>query len=190
MMYFASILHSSLLSVAASKPDSIKMIFEKAVEAYGTVDVLVNNAGITKDTLVIKMKPEQWQSVIDVNLSGVFYMTQAFFKLASKKRTGRIINMSSVVGQIGNPGQANYAAAKGGVLGMTKANAKEFASRGITVNAICPGFIASDMTAKLDQEYLDTVAQGIPLKRLGKPEEVAGMTRFLAIDPAAAYITG
>jgi 3-oxoacyl-[acyl-carrier protein] reductase len=175
---------------SASKPDSIKVIFDEAIEKYGTVDVLVNNAGITKDTLVIRMKPEQWQSVIDVNLSGVFYMTQAFFKIASKKRTGRIINISSVVGQIGNPGQANYAAAKGGVLAMTKANAKEFASRGITVNAVCPGFIASDMTAKLDQEYLDKVAEGIPLKRLGKPEEVAGLTRFLAIDPAADYITG
>jgi 3-oxoacyl-[acyl-carrier protein] reductase len=165
-------------------------MFDAVVEHYGTVDVLINNAGITRDTLVLRMKPEQWQSVIDTNLSGVFYCTQAFFKLASKKRTGRIINISSVVGQIGNPGQANYAAAKGGVLGLTKANAKEFSSRGITVNAICPGFIESDMTKVLDAEYLKQVSEGIPLKRLGKPEEVAGMTRFLAIDPAADYITG
>jgi 3-oxoacyl-[acyl-carrier protein] reductase len=138
----------------------------------------------------MRMKPEQWQAVIDVNLSGPFYMSQAFFKIASKKRSGRIINVSSVVGQIGNPGQANYAAAKGGVIGMTYSNAKEFSSRGITVNAICPGFIASDMTAELPADYLAKVAEGIPLKRLGTPEEVAGMARFLAIDPAADYITG
>lgn len=129
-------------------------MFDESVEAFGTVDVLVNNAGITRDGLVLRMKPEQWQQVIDVNLSGVFYCTQAFFKLASKKRTGRIINISSVVGQIGNPGQANYAAAKGGVIGMSMANAKEFASRGITVNTVCPGFIATDMVAKLDDSYL------------------------------------
>ena len=173
-----------------SKPDSIKKLFDEAVEAFGTVDVLVNNAGITRDTLVMRMKPEQWQEVIDVNLSGVFYCTQAFFKIASKKRTGRIINISSVVGQIGNPGQANYAAAKGGVIGMSMANAKEFAARGITVNTVCPGFIATDMVAKLDEKYLDQVSSSIPLKRLGKPEEVAGMVRFLAVDPACDYITG
>lgn len=129
-------------------------MFKEVVDAYGTVDVLVNNAGITRDTLVLRMKPEMWQSVIDINLSGVFYCTQAFFKLASRKRTGRIINISSVVGQIGNPGQANYAAAKGGVIGLTMSNAKEFAGRSITVNCICPGFIATDMTAKLDEAYL------------------------------------
>jgi 3-oxoacyl-[acyl-carrier protein] reductase len=122
-------------------------MFAKIVEEYGTCDVLINNAGITKDTLVLRMKPEMWQSVIDINLSGVFYTTQAFFKLASKKRTGRIINISSVVGQIGNPGQANYAAAKGGVIGLTMSNAKEFAMRKITVNCVCPGFISTDMTA-------------------------------------------
>jgi 3-oxoacyl-[acyl-carrier protein] reductase len=138
----------------------------------------------------MRMKEKQWQDVIDVNLSGVFYCTQAFFKVASKKRTGRIINIASVVGLIGNPGQANYAAAKGGVIGMTYANAKEFASRGITVNAVCPGYIESDMTAVLDPEYLKKVAEVIPLKRLGHASEVAGMVRFMAIDPAADYITG
>lgn len=173
-----------------ANPDEIKGMFEAAIEAFGTVDVLVNNAGITKDTLVMRMKPQQWQDVIDVNLSGVFYCTQAFFKIGMKKRTGRIINISSVVGQIGNPGQANYAAAKAGVIGLTRSNAKEFSARGITVNCVCPGFIESDMTAKLSDEYLETVSKSIPLGRLGKPEEVAGLTRFLAIDPAAEYITG
>merc|ERR1712151_305517 len=134
-------------------------MFKQAKEEFGGVDVLVNNAGITKDTLVMRMKQSQWQDVIDINLSGVFYCTQAFFKVAMKKRTGRIINISSVVGQFGNPGQANYAAAKGGVIGLTYSNAKEFASRGITVNAICPGFIESDMTAELDEEYLKKVCE-------------------------------
>jgi 3-oxoacyl-[acyl-carrier protein] reductase len=147
-------MYGVFLTFLGSKPDDIKVMFAKIVEEYGTCDVLINNAGITKDTLVLRMKPEMWQSVIDINLSGVFYTTQAFFKLASKKRTGRIINISSVVGQIGNPGQANYAAAKGGVIGLTMSNAKEFAMRKITVNCVCPGFIATDMTAKLSDEYL------------------------------------
>eukprot|EP00979_Chaetoceros_neogracilis_P002033 scaffold364_cov235-Chaetoceros_neogracile.AAC.1 len=171
-------------------PDEIKKLFAAATEAFGGVDVLVNNAGITKDGLVMRMKPDAWQSVIDINLSGVFYCTQAFFKLNAKKRAGRIINISSVVGQIGNPGQANYAAAKGGVIALTMSNAKEFGGRGITVNCICPGFIESDMTAKLSAEYLEEVAKGIPLGRLGKATEVAGMARFLALDDAADYITG
>eukprot|EP00522_Entomoneis_paludosa_P009029 CAMPEP_0172455006 /NCGR_PEP_ID=MMETSP1065-20121228/11818_1 /TAXON_ID=265537 /ORGANISM="Amphiprora paludosa, Strain CCMP125" /LENGTH=296 /DNA_ID=CAMNT_0013207437 /DNA_START=53 /DNA_END=943 /DNA_ORIENTATION=- len=173
-----------------SDPVAIAEMMKTASDHFGTIDVLINNAGITKDTLVMRMKPEQWQSVIDVNLSGVFYCTQAFFKLAAKKRTGRIINISSVVGQIGNPGQANYAAAKGGVIGMTYANAKEFSARGVTVNAVCPGYIESDMTAVLSEDFLAKMAEVIPLKRLGKPEEVAGLTRYLALDPSADYITG
>jgi len=173
-------------------PDDIKEMFAAitANDDFGTVDVLINNAGITKDGLVMRMKPKQWQDVIDINLSGVFYTTQAFFKLAMKKRKGRIINISSVVGQIGNPGQANYAAAKGGVIGLTMSNAKEFSTRGITVNCICPGFIESDMTAELSDDYLAEVSKGIPLGRLGKPAEVAGMASFLALDDAADYITG
>lgn len=173
-----------------SKPEDIDAMFETTKETYGTCDVLINNAGITKDGLVMRMKPKQWQDVIDINLSGVFYCTQAFFKLAAKKRTGRIINIASVVGQFGNPGQANYAAAKGGVIGLTMSNAKEFSVRNITVNCVCPGFIESDMTAELSDDYLEKVSEVIPLKRLGKPEEVAGITRFLALDPAADYITG
>lgn len=171
-------------------PDQIKEMFAKATEAFGGVDVLVNNAGITKDGLVMRMKPQAWQDVIDINLSGVFYCTQAFFKVAMKKKSGRVINISSVVGQFGNPGQANYAAAKGGVIGLTMSNAKEFAARGITVNCVCPGFIESDMTGKLTEDYLKTMSEVIPLGRLGKPEEVAGMTKFLALDDSAEYITG
>jgi len=173
-----------------SNPDEISAMMKETVDTFGTCDVLINNAGITKDTLVMRMKPDQWQSVIYINLSGVFYATQAFFKVASKKRTGRVINISSVVGQFGNPGQANYAAAKGGVIGLTMSNAKEFAARGVTVNCVCPGFIESDMTAELSEEYLEKMADVIPLKRLGKPEEVAGMCKFLALDDAANYITG
>lgn len=165
-------------------------MFKQSVDKFGTVDVLINNAGITRDGLVMRMKPQAWQDVIDVNLSGVFYCTQAFFKVAMKKRTGRIINISSVVGQIGNPGQANYAAAKGGVIAMTMSNAKEFSARNIVVNCVCPGFIETDMTDELDDAYLEQVTQGIPLKRLGKSSEVAGMCRFLALDPAVEYITG
>jgi 3-oxoacyl-[acyl-carrier protein] reductase len=186
---FIHILILPLLYIA-SNPDSIKELFAKSVEAFGTVDVLINNAGITRDGLVMRMKPQAWQDVIDTNLSGVFYCTQAFFKLAAKKRTGRIINISSVVGQIGNPGQANYAAAKGGVIALTMSNAKEFAMRNVVVNCVCPGFIETDMTAELDEKYLESVTAGIPLKRLGKPEEVSGMCRFLALDPAVEYITG
>ena len=187
---FDVILEYAGIQSTASDPDAIKELFAKSVEAFGTVDVLINNAGITRDGLVMRMKPDAWQSVIDTNLSGVFYCTQAFFKLAAKKRTGRIINISSVVGQIGNPGQANYAAAKGGVIAMGMSNAKEFAARGIVVNTVCPGFIETDMVEKLDDAYLEQISAGIPLKRLGKPSEVAGMCKFLALDPAVNYITG
>lgn len=152
--------------------------------------MLVNNAGITRDTLIMRMKPDQWQSVIDTNLSGVFYCSQAALKTMSKKRTGRIINIASVVGEVGNPGQANYAAAKAGVLGLTKTIAREYAARSITCNAIAPGFIASDMTDAIDEKYIGEILKSIPLGRMGTPEEVAGLTRFLALDPAAAYITG
>ncbi|VEU43088.1 unnamed protein product [Pseudo-nitzschia multistriata] len=174
----------------SSDPDAIKELFAQSVEAFGTVDVLINNAGITRDGLVMRMKQDAWQAVIDTNLSGVFYCTQAFFKIAAKKRTGRIINISSVVGQFGNPGQANYAAAKGGVIALTMSNAKEFAARGIKVNCVCPGFIETDMVGELDEEYLAKVSEGIPLKRLGKPSEIAGMCKFLALDPSVEYITG
>lgn len=170
--------------------DEIDGMIKTVVDQWGTVDVLVNNAGITKDTLMMRMKPDQWQDVIDVNLSGVFYATQAATKVMGKKRKGRIINIASVVGLVGNAGQANYAAAKGGVIAMTKTVAREFSGRGITANSICPGFIASDMTAAIDPKYEEAILGSIPLGRYGQPEEVAGLVRFLALDPAAAYITG
>jgi len=137
--------------------------------------------------LLLRMDLEDWQAVIDLNLTGVFHCTKAVSKLMLKQRSGRIVNISSVTGQMGNPGQVNYAAAKAGVIGLTKSVAKELASRSITVNAVAPGFIMTDMTRDLNAER---ILQDIPLGRYGQPEEVAGMVRFLAADPAAAYITG
>lgn len=166
----------------------VQAMFEKVNEELGPVNILVNNAGITRDMLTMMMKPDDFTDVIDLNLNGVFYCSQAAFQSAMmQKKIGRIINVASIVGQIGNVGQANYAAAKGGVLGMTKALAKEFGGRGITVNAVCPGFIETDMTKDLDKTLL---LPNIPLKRFGQVEEVAGMVRFLATDKASAYITG
>lgn len=160
----------------------------KVCEEVGPINILVNNAGITKDKLVMMMSPEDFTDVIDINLNGVFYASKIAFQGSMMgNKMGRIINIASIVGQIGNPGQANYAAAKGGVMGMTRAMAKEFGGRGVTVNAVCPGFIESDMTADLSKE---AILPSIPLKRFGTPEEVAGLVKFLAIDPAAAYITG
>ena len=177
-------------SYSGSKPEEIERMMNEVVEKCGRIDILVNNAGIAKDGLVLRMSHEQWQSVIDLNLSGVFYCSQAFYKVAADQGSGRIINIASVVGQIGNPGQANYAAAKGGVIALTRSNAKEFASAGINVNAICPGFILTKMTETLGEDHLKSITDTIPLKRLGKPSDVAGTVRFLALDPAAGYITG
>jgi len=175
------------LQADVSKLDQVDTLINKTLEKFGRVDVLVNNAGITRDTLLLRMKPEDWQAVIDLNLTGVFLCTRAVSKIMLKQKSGRIINITSVAGQMGNPGQANYSAAKAGVIGFTKAVAKELASRSITVNAVAPGFIATDMTSDLKS---DEILKYIPLARYGEPEEVAGMIRFLAADPAAAYITG
>lgn len=175
------------LPADVSKADQVDSLVNAVMEKWGRVDVLVNNAGITRDTLLLRMKPEDWQAVIDLNLTGVFLCTRAASKIMLKQRSGRIINITSVAGQMGNPGQANYSAAKAGVIGFTKTVAKELASRGITVNAVAPGFIATDMTSDLKAEE---ILKFIPLSRYGQPEEVAGMIRFLAADPAAAYITG
>ncbi|MFM7466105.1 MAG: 3-oxoacyl-[acyl-carrier-protein] reductase [Cyanobium sp.] len=165
----------------------VEAMVQDIVGRRGKIDVLVNNAGITRDGLVMRMKTADWQTVIDLNLTGCFLTTRAVSKLMLKARRGRIINITSVVALMGNPGQANYSAAKAGLIGLTRSNAAEFASRGVTVNAVAPGFIESEMTASLDQE---PILKAIPLGRMGHPQEVAGVVRFLAADPAAAYITG
>lgn len=173
-----------------SKEADVESMIKTAVDAWGTVDILINNAGITRDTLLMRMKKSQWQDVIDLNLTGVFLCTQAAAKIMMKQRKGRIVNIASVVGLVGNAGQANYSAAKAGVIGLTKSVAKEYASRNITVNAVAPGFIASDMTATLGEDIEKKILQTIPLGRYGKPEEVAGLVEFLSLNPAASYITG
>jgi 3-oxoacyl-[acyl-carrier protein] reductase len=171
-----------------SQEVQVESLIKSAIDKWGRVDILVNNAGITRDTLLLRMKLEDWQSVIDLNLTGVFLTTRAVSKIMLKQKSGRIINIASVSGLMGNAGQGNYSAAKAGVIGFTKTVAKELASRGITVNAVAPGFIATDMTA--DLKNTDEILKFIPLGRYGQPEEIAGMVRFLAADPAAAYITG
>ena len=175
------------LKADVSKSEEVDALFSNVLEKFKRIDILVNNAGITRDTLLLRMKPEDWQAVINLNLTGVYLCTRAVTKNMLKQRSGRIINIASVAGQMGNPGQANYSAAKAGVIGLTKTLAREFASRGITVNAVAPGFIATDMTSELQSEE---ILKAIPLGRYGKPEEIAGMVRFLAADTAAAYITG
>lgn len=173
-----------------SKEEDVESMMKTVVDRWGTVDILINNAGITRDTLLMRMKKSQWQEVIELNLTGVFLCTQAAAKIMMKKKKGRIINISSVVGLVGNAGQANYSAAKAGVIGLTKSVAKEYASRNITVNAVAPGFISSDMTAKLSEDIEKKILQSVPLGRYGQPEEVAGLVEFLALNPAASYITG
>jgi len=181
---------SEAISIPAdvSKEAEVDSLIKSAIDKWGRVDVLVNNAGITRDTLLLRMKLEDWQSVIDLNLTGVFLTSRAIAKIMLKQKSGRIINIASVSGLMGNAGQGNYSAAKAGVIGFTKTVAKELASRGITVNAVAPGFIATDMTA--DLKNTEEILKFIPLGRYGQPEEIAGMVRFLAADPAAAYITG
>ena len=171
-----------------SDPAQVDALIQATLDQWGRIDVLVNNAGITRDTLLLRMKLEDWQAVINLNLTGVFLCTKAVSKLMLKQRQGRIINIASVAGLMGNPGQANYSAAKAGVVGFTKTVAKELAPRGVTVNAVAPGFIQTDMTENLPNT--EAILQMIPLGRYGQPEEIAGVIRFLAADPAAAYITG
>ena len=175
------------LKADVSQEDQVEQLMAAVQERSGSLDVLVNNAGITRDGLLMRMKTEDWQAVLELNLSGVFLCTRAITRTMLKQKRGRIINITSVVGLMGNAGQANYAAAKAGVIGFTRSTARELASRGITVNAVAPGFIATDMTKDLKA---DELLNAIPLGRYGQPEEVAGAVRFLAADPAAAYITG
>ncbi|HSB13958.1 MAG TPA: 3-oxoacyl-[acyl-carrier-protein] reductase [Bryobacteraceae bacterium] len=169
--------------------DSIKSGVAAALKECGRIDVLVNNAGITKDGLAVRMKPEDWNLVIQINLTGAFYTTQQVLPGMMKERWGRIVNVASVVGQMGNAGQANYVSSKAGIIGLTKALAREVASRNITVNAVAPGFIETDMTARLPQEVKDQMASTIALKRFGTPDDVAAAVRFLASEEAG-YITG
>lgn len=166
-----------------------KNIMDKCKEVFGKIDILVNNAGITKDTLIMRMKEEDFDNVIDVNLKGTFNCAKHASAIMLKQRFGKIINMTSVVGIAGNAGQVNYAASKAGVIGLTKSLAKELGSRGITVNAVAPGFINTDMTASLSEKVKEEASKNIPLKRLGDPEDVANLVGFLASD-AANYITG
>jgi 3-oxoacyl-[acyl-carrier protein] reductase len=173
------------VSNSAEVADMVKA----AIDRFGRLDILVNNAGITKDNLLMRMKEEEWDDVISINLKGVFLCTKAVTRQMMKQRQGRIINIASIVGVSGNPGQANYVAAKAGVIGLTKTTAKELASRNITVNAIAPGFITTDMTDKLPEEVKTEMLKQIPLARFGEPKDIAKVTAFLASDDAA-YMTG
>jgi 3-oxoacyl-[acyl-carrier protein] reductase len=172
-----------------SSTQDVEAMFKQVLSTFGQLDILVNNAGITRDNLIMRMKEDEFDQVIATNLKGVFNCIKAATRPMMKQRSGRIINISSVVGVLGNPGQINYVAAKAGVIGMTKASAKELSSRGITVNAVAPGFIETDMTDKLSEEMVAGLLQQIPLSRLGQPEDIAKAVRFLASDDAS-YMTG
>ena len=169
--------------------EDCKQMIESAIKEFGKIDVLVNNAGITKDMLLARMKEEDFKQVIDVNLVGTFNMTKNVISYMMKARSGRIINISSVVGIAGNAGQTNYSASKAGIIGFTKSLAKEVASRNILVNAVAPGFIETNMTDVLKQEVKDEIAKNIPLKRMGTPQDVANVVKFLASEDSS-YITG
>jgi len=169
--------------------ESVKAVFKDVFKKFGKIDALINNAGITKDGLLMKMKESDWQMVIDVNLKGTFNCTQAVSRFMLKQRFGSILNITSVIGIMGNAGQANYAASKGGVIAFTKSVAKEFASRNVRANSIAPGFIQTEMTEKLSKEVVDNYAKAIPLSRMGVAEDVADLCMFLASEKAN-YITG
>ncbi len=175
--------------VDVADSSQVDQAFKQVLSQFGQIDILVNNAGITRDNLLMRIKEDDWDAVVDTNLKGVFLCCKAVIRSMMKQRSGRIINISSVVGVSGNAGQANYVAAKAGVIGLTKTMAKEFASRSITVNAIAPGFIQTDMTSALDEKVRDATLTSIPLGRFGGAEEVANAVTFLSSDKAA-YITG
>ncbi|TCN90101.1 3-oxoacyl-ACP reductase FabG [Shewanella fodinae] len=177
------------LVLNVTDPQSIEDLFASIKEKVGDIDILVNNAGITRDNLLMRMKDEEWQSIIDTNLTSLFRLSKPVLRAMMKKRHGRIISIGSVVGTMGNAGQVNYAAAKAGLIGFTKSLAKEVASRQITVNAIAPGFIQTDMTDELTEEQQKAIMSQVPMERLGQAQEIANAVLFLASD-AAAYITG
>ena len=172
-----------------SDDDAIDKLFEEIDSVYGTLNVLVNNAGITKDGLLMRMKDEDWASVIDTNLTSIYRMSRRAVKGMMKARSGRIINITSVVGQMGNAGQVNYAASKAGVEGFTRALAREIGSRGVTVNCVAPGFVETDMTEELDERLISSMLDAVPAGRMGQPHEIAAAVAFLASDDAS-YITG
>lgn len=172
-----------------SNAEEVQAMMKQAIDTFGSIDILVNNAGITKDNLLMRMKENEWDDVININLKGVFNCTKAVTRQMMKQRNGRIINLASVVGVCGNPGQANYVAAKAGVIGLTKTTAKELATRHITVNAVAPGFISTDMTDKLDENVQTEMLKQIPLARFGAPEDISNVVVFLASE-GAGYITG
>tara|TARA_Y100000996_G_C22485931_1_gene628230 strand:+ start:101 stop:871 length:771 start_codon:yes stop_codon:yes gene_type:complete len=172
-----------------SNEDDIKNIIEKSNNAFGDLDILVNNAGVTSDTLLVRMKQEDWSKVIDINLTGTFNMTKAVMRGMIKKKYGRIINISSVVGEIGNLGQSNYSAAKAGIIGFTKSIAREVATRGITVNAVAPGFVETEMTENLSDEQKEMILNAIPMNKYASTDDIANAVSFLASDNAS-YITG
>lgn len=172
-----------------SQEKEVKRMVKETIDAFGSLEILVNNAGITRDNLLMRMKEADFQEVIDTNLKGTFLCTKAVSRQMMRQRYGRIINIASIVGVSGNPGQANYVAAKAGVIGLTKSNAQELASRNILVNAVAPGFISTDMTEELTDEQKEAIFERIPLKKLGEPEDVANVVAFLASDEAK-YITG
>ena len=177
------------LVLNVTSDDSIAAMFETIKTEHGALDILVNNAGITRDNLIMRMKADEWDDIIETNISSVFKLSKAVLRPMMKNRCGRIINIGSVVGSMGNAGQVNYATAKAGLLGFTKSLAREVASRGITVNTVAPGFIDTDMTQTLTDEQKEAMLSQVPANRLGKPEEIASTVAFLASD-AAAYITG
>jgi len=175
--------------VDVSEPQEVEQSFKKALEVLGGIEAVINNAGITRDRLLIRMDDESWDQVLRVNLYGAFYLSRLAAKVMIKNRFGRIISIASIIGMIGNPGQVNYAASKAGIIALTKSLAKELATRGITVNAIAPGFINTPMTDSLTAEIKDRYLAMIPLGRFGEPEEVAGVVRFL-LSEDARYING
>ena len=180
---------ASVTAINVSNLEAFQNLIKDTTDTYGSVDILVNNAGITRDTLIVRMSEEDWDTVIDVNLKGAFNGIKAVTRTMMKQRFGRIINISSVVGLTGNAGQVNYAASKAGLIGLTKATAKEIGSRGITVNCIAPGYIATDMTGQMDDKAKDLLISQIPLGRIGSPDDIAATALFLASDEAG-YITG